>query len=78
MVVQKFNYQRINLTEKEREAISTTKEILNYFQKNYSEDIILQSEQNGDLIFIEELARVRGILNFFEERNQIVSVKERR
>lgn len=54
-------------------ALNRINEILSQFQKKYDNEDVLMSPTDGEVVKIDELARVRGILSFFAD-NQTVDV----
>lgn len=60
--IQRFNVH--NFTVEEVQAIDKTLQILTDFQNTYDEKDVLSNVNDGEIIAIEELARVKGILSF--------------
>ena len=54
-------------------ALNRINELLAQFQKKYDEEDVLMSPTDGEVVKIDELARLRGILSFFAN-NQTVDV----
>jgi hypothetical protein len=69
--IQKFNVH--NFTIEEVQAIDKTMEILTDIQNIYSDNDILANVNDGEVIAIEELKRVKGILSFIYY-NRVVEV----
>ena len=62
------------LSIEEFQALELAKKILGEFCENYAEDCRLTSANDGECILVNELLRVRGILDFIM-RNRVVSVE---
>ena len=72
----KISTQRFNVHEfsiEEVEAIFKASEVLEDIQNLYQEGIVLGSPNDGEIICMKELARVRGILSFLLN-NRVVEV----
>ena len=72
----KLSYLCFNVHEftiEEVEAIFKASEVLEEIQNLYQEGTILSSPNDGEIICVEELARVRGILSFLLN-NRVVEV----
>ena len=72
----KLSNQRFNVHEftiEEVEAIFKASEVLEEIQNLYQEGTVLGSPNDGEIICVEELARVRGILSFLFN-NRVVEV----
>lgn len=59
--------KRIGFTEKEREILKEADNVLSEFYKRLQTDHLVQSWESGELIHIEEIPRVRGILGGLSE-----------
>ena len=73
----KISIQRFNVHEftvEEVDALFKASEVLENIQNMYEEKTVLESPNDGEIIGIEELARVRGILSFLFN-NRVVEVK---
>ena len=66
-----FCVNQLNLSE--LQALELAEKILGEFCENYAENCCLVSVNDGECVLMEELPRVRGILDFFM-RNRVVSV----
>ena len=53
-----------NLTINEMEALETVYNLLGEFQNIYMDGCVLVSPNDGEIIEVNELARVKGILSF--------------
>lgn len=60
--IQRFNVH--NFSIKEVQAIDKTLQILTELQEIYDNKDVLASVNDGEILCIEELARVKGILSF--------------
>ena len=69
--IQRFNVH--NFTIEEVQAIDKTMEILTDIQSFYGDNDILANVNDGEVIAIEELKRVKGILSFIYY-NRVVEV----
>lgn len=69
--IQRFNVH--NFTVEEVQAIDKTLQILTDIQNTYDEKDVLSNVNDGEIIAIEELARVKGILSFIF-MNRVVEV----
>lgn len=69
--IQRFNVH--NFTVEEVQAIDKTLQILTDIQNAYDEKDVLSNVNDGEIIAIEELARVKGILSFIF-MNRVVEV----
>ena len=69
--IQRFNVH--NFTVEEVQAIDKTLQILTDIQNTYDENDVLSNVNDGEIIAIEELARVKGILSFIF-MNRVVEV----
>lgn len=69
--IQRFNVH--NFTIEEVQAIDKTMEILTDIQSIYGDNDILANVNDGELIAVEELKRVKGILSFIYY-NRVVEV----
>ena len=63
----------IPMSNKDIDALNHVYDFLIQMQKAYKETDVLMSPTDGEVVKIEELARVRGILSFFAN-NQTVEV----
>lgn len=68
---QRFNVH--NFSEEEIKAIDKTLQILTDLQNAYDDKDVLANANDGEIICIEELARVKGILSFIYY-NRVVEV----
>lgn len=62
------------LTIEEFQALELTEKVLEYFCDMYDDDCRLTSVNDGECVLMNELPRVRGILDFIM-RNRVVSVE---
>ena len=69
--IQRFNVH--NFTIEEVQAIDKTMEILTDIQNIYGDNDILANVNDGEVVAIEELKRVKGILSFIYY-NRVVEV----
>lgn len=69
--IQRFNVH--TFTVEEVQAIDKTLQILTDIQNAYDEKDVLSNVNDGEIIAIEELARVKGILSFIF-MNRVVEV----
>ena len=69
--IQRFNVH--NFTVEEVQAIDKTLQILTDIQNTYDENDVLSNANDGEIIAVEELARVKGILSFIF-MNRVVEV----
>ena len=72
----KISIQRFNVHEftvEEVDALFKASEVLENIQNMYEEKTVLGSPNDGEIICVEELARVRGILSFLFN-NRVVEV----
>ena len=69
--IQRFNVH--NFSIEEIQAIDKTMQILTDIQDIYDDNDILANANDGEIVAIEELARVKGILSFFY-MNRVVEV----
>ena len=69
--IQSFNVH--NFTIEEVQAIEKTLHILTDLQSTYDDKDVLANANDGEIICIEELARVKGILSFIYY-NRVVEV----
>ena len=69
--IQRFNVH--NFTVEEVQAIDKTLQILTDIQNAYDENDVLSNVNDGEIIAVEELARVKGILSFIF-MNRVVEV----
>lgn len=58
---------------KDVEALTHTCDLLRSLQEHYSEDLVLQSPNTGEVICMDEVPRVLGILEFLLT-NRVVEV----
>ena len=73
MTFKTANFMVNQMSIQDYEALRQVNEILDQFQKEYSATDVLQSVNDGEVILIEELARVKGILSFIMA-NRVVEV----
>jgi hypothetical protein len=66
-------FQVHHFTTQEIEALDTVMGLLTQLQDDYAEDDILANVNDGEIIAIDELARVKGILSFLY-MNRVVEV----
>ena len=72
MKIEKASNIRINqLSVEDHDALKVVEELLVKMTKYYGEGITLMSPNTGEVIQIEELARVRGILGFIQENRAV-------
>ena len=72
----KISTQRFNVhefTTEEVEALFKASVVLEEIQNLYKDDTVLSSPNDGEIICIEELARMRGVLSFLFN-NRVVEV----
>lgn len=69
--IQRFNVH--NFSIEEIQAIDKTMQVLTDLQNIYDDSIILANANDGEIIAIEELKRVKGILSFLY-MNRVVEV----
>lgn len=72
----KISTQRFNVhqfTVEEADALFKASEILEEIQNLYDEKDVLTSPNDGEIVGVDELARVRGILGFLFN-NRVVEV----
>ena len=72
----KLSNQRFNVHEftiEEVQAIFKASEVLEEIQNLYDEKTVLMSPNDGEIVSVEELARMRGILSFLFN-NRVVEV----
>ena len=69
--IQRFNVH--NFSFEEIQAIDKTMQVLTDLQNIYDDSIILANANDGEIIAIEELKRVKGILSFLY-MNRVVEV----
>lgn len=53
----------LNLTQTEKQALALVDLMLLRFQEKFSDETKFQSAETGELFEVEELSRVRGILD---------------
>lgn len=73
----KLSNQRFNVhefTTEEVQAIFKASEVLKEIQNMYTEETVLICPNDGEVVGVEELARVCGILSFLFN-NRVVEVK---
>lgn len=66
-------FQVHHFTTQEIEALDAVMGLLTQLQDDYAEDDILANVNDGEIIAIDELARVKGILSFLY-LNRVVEV----
>lgn len=69
--IQRFNVH--NFSIEEVQAIDKTLQILTELQEVYDDKDVLTNVNDGEIICIEELARVKGVLSFIYY-NRVVEV----
>ena len=72
----KISTQRFNVHEfavEEVDALFKASEVLKEILELYQEDTVLGSPNDGEIICVEELLRVRGVLSFLYN-NRVVEV----
>lgn len=69
--VQRFNVHEFSLEEVD--ALFKANEVLENIQNMYNEKDVLASPNDGEIVEVDELARVRGILGFLFN-NRVVEV----
>ena len=72
----KISTERFNVHEytvEEYEALVKANDVLEEIQNLYTEGTVLGSPNDGEIICVEELARVKGILSFLFH-NRVVEV----
>lgn len=72
----KISIQRFNVhefTTEEVDALFKTSEVLENIQNMYDEKTVLMSPNDGEIVGVEELARIRGVLSFLFN-NRVVEV----
>ena len=77
MVIKKYNFDRIVLSDEERESLNIADKVLETLYNRYIENIELESQLTGECLGVEEIPRVRGILGMLAEYNQLFEIKER-
>ena len=53
------------VTEQEDAALRTSMDVLGAIQSMFKDDLILVSIETGEVVTIEELSRVRGVIDAF-------------
>lgn len=61
------------MTLEEFNALELAEKVIRHIQDSYGEDCVLMSPNDGQIIQIEELSRVTGVLSFIM-RNRVVEV----
>ena len=59
----------LNLTNHERHAFALIDVLLLHLQEKFTDDTKLQSPNSGEILEIEELSRVRGILGMIHDNS---------
>ena len=59
----------LNLTNHERHALALVDVLLLRLQEKFTDDTKLQSPNSGELLEIEELSRVRGVLGMLHDNS---------
>ena len=59
----------LNLTNHERHALALVDVLLLRLQEKFTNDTKLQSPNSGELLEIEELSRVRGVLGMLHDNS---------
>lgn len=72
----KKNFTRFELTDTERCALDIVNNLLHDIQCDFSNKLVLESAITGERVRVKDLARVRGILSFFQEDIVIAEIKE--
>ena len=67
MRIEKEIMINLNLTQHERQALTTIDVLLLKVQIKFADETKLQSIETGELLEIEELSRVRGILGMLRD-----------
>lgn len=55
----------LGLTLEELEALNTVFTVIDVVQKTFDDNINLRSMDSGEIVNIDELARVKGVIDFF-------------
>ena len=63
------NVYDMELTREEKEILEKADIILDRIQRDIGENSKLQSIENGEIVFGDELSRVRGVVSAFYESN---------
>lgn len=66
-------FQVHHFTSQEIQALDTVMDLLTQLQNEYAEDDIIANVNDGEIVAIEELARVKGIVSFLY-LNRVVEV----
>ena len=66
-------FQVHHFTPQEIQALDTVMDLLTQLQNEYAEDDIIANVNDGEIVAIEELARVKGIVSFLY-LNRVVEV----
>ena len=61
------------MTLEEFNALELAEKVIRHIQDSYGENCVLMSPNDGEIIQIEELSRVNGVLSFIM-RNRVVEV----
>jgi hypothetical protein len=61
------------MTLEEFNALELAQKVIGHIQDSYGENCVLMSPNDGEIIQIEELSRVNGVLSFIM-RNRVVEV----
>ena len=61
----------LNFTTHERKALALLDILLRHLQEKFTKDIKLQSPDSGEILVIEELSRVRGILGMLHDNTHL-------
>lgn len=70
----KFSPFMVNqMSFEDYQALEQVEKIIDQFQKYYDEGDVLMSVNDGEIIKIEEFARVKGVISFIM-RNRVVEV----
>lgn len=66
-----FQVHQMNIAEVE--ALETVYKLVDHIQDSYGERCVLMSPNDGEVVTIEELPRVKGVLSFLMT-NRVVEV----
>ena len=71
MTTKTYAKMTIENTAKEIDAFGSVKEMLRQIESELPENAILVNDETGDVVMVDELARVRGILDFFMRTSEV-------
>ncbi len=71
MTTKTYAKMTIEHTAKEIDAFGSVKEMLRQIESELPENAILVNDETGDVVMVDELARVRGILDFFMRTSEV-------